>query len=293
MPPAAGGNPGAGALTGRGRITQVPPAQPGTKPGTPDIGVNRSGSTLSSKGRGTITAPNTANLTARPDIGRAVAGSIGANAGTLSSRGRIERILPSGATAATVPDVESVRRAAGGEHHRLPPLPPLPGSSHGDYWGRAHDHYDHYGHHWFGDHHSWNLFIGSCATAPWFWPNYYSVYAYPWVYGFYDPFLYSSYGYAMPVWSGYAYAPWWDWCDAPFVYYYYRYPARFSFNLNVGAGVGVGYADAGYTNVGYSDVGVVDDVNGVYNRPLGIWVPGHYDLAGDGEWIWTPGYYSY
>jgi len=37
----------------------------------------------------------------------------------------------------------------------------------------------------------------------------------------------------------------------------------------------------------------VDDADVAYDRPLGVWVPGHYDQTVDGEWVWTPGYYMY
>jgi len=156
-----------------------------------------------------------------------------------------------------------------------------------DYRDRLRDHYGRYADHWFGGHHSWRHFIHGCEPAPWFWPQYYSLCAYPWVFGFYEPVLYVRYGLPAPVWYGYVYTPWWDWCDAPFVYYYYRYPARFSFNLSVGDT----YSDVSYADISYTDG--VDDADVAYDRPLGVWVPGHYDQTVDGEWVWTPGYYMY
>jgi hypothetical protein len=161
----------------------------------------------------------------------------------------------------------------------LPPPPPLPGVSSGDYWRAVHHHWDHDAHHWFGGHHTWRHFMYGMAPAPWFWNYYPYYYTSPWVFGYYSPSVYVSWGWGVPYWYGRVYYPWWDWCDAPFVYYYYRYPSRFSFGMEVGP------------TVAYADAGAVDVV---FERPLGVWVPGHYEGDPDtGEWVWIPGYYTY
>ncbi len=119
------------------------------------------------------------------------------------------------------------------------------------------------------------------------------MYVHPWVYGFYDPIVYVRYGWTAPVWCGYVYEPWWDWCDAPFVYYYFRYPARFSFHITLTNSYS-DYGDYGDYSVSYSDYVDPSDVTLVAgDRPLGLWVPGHYDQTLDGEWVWMPGYYAY
>jgi len=156
-------------------------------------------------------------------------------------------------------------------------------SSH-DYWRKARHHYDQYADHWFGGAYSWRHFIHACEPAPWFWNHYTHIYQYPWVFGYYDPVVYVRYGWPAPFWYGHVYYPWWDWCDAPFVYYYYQYPARFSFSYSFGSDYDVAYADILGGNV---------SVAGVFDRPLGVWVPGHYDVDIYGNSVWVPGYYVY
>jgi hypothetical protein len=207
-----------------------------------------------------------------------------------SDRGKMGRTFnPTEIQTPRIPDVNSgLRSAIGDNEHRrgllppLPPLPPLPGMSSRDYRDRAHDHYNRYADHWFGGDRHWRHFIHSLAPAPWFWPSYSYVCAYPWVYGYYDPGVYLSFGWSTPYWYGRTYAPWWDWCDAPFVYYYYRYPARFSFNFNIGTDFGATYTDVGG-----------DTVDVAFERPLGVYVPGHYEQDVSGDWVWVPGYYTY
>jgi hypothetical protein len=196
----------------------------------------------------------------------------------------------------------------------LPPPPPLPGRHHSrhDYWRDVRHHYDRYSDHWFGGAYSWRRFIRGCYSAPWFYPCYSSVYTYPWVFGYYDPFAYVSFGWRTPYWHGHVYRPWWSWCDAPYVYYYYRYPARFSIGLNFYgddyyAG-GAYYDDAAYYDDGvyyddtgyyYSDYDIYSGgstvVAAAYDRPVGVWVPGHWEeqYVVDTEWVWVPGHYVY
>jgi len=140
--------------------------------------------------------------------------------------------------------------------------------------------------HCFGGNFAWCGFVNSCGFAPWFstcWPY---VCSYPWVFGFYNSALYANYGFCAPYWNGFAYSPWWDWCDAPFVYYYYQYPARFAFNLDTAS------VDAGYTDIYEGGANVAD---ATLDRPLGIYVPGHYEQSADDPttWVWEAGYYTY
>lgn len=182
----------------------------------------------------------------------------------------------------------------------LPPPPPLP--LHDRYTNRyyryANRHYNNYSSHWFGGHHTWNTFINTVCGAPWFWTSYYGVHTYPWVYGYYSPTTYLNCGWWTPRWYGRVYSPWWDWCDAPFVYYYYRYPARFSLSLNLG-GVGLYYDDYDYVNYDYGYYDIYDESSDVelvaVDRPLGVWVPGHWEeqYVVDTEWVWVPGHYVY
>jgi len=224
-------------------------------------------------------------------------------------------------------DARGIPYADSGQEFLPPPPPPPIGGHRGDwddhrwndYYDDAHHHYNRYGHNWFGGHHSWQRFIGASIGAPWFWPSYSYVYQYPWVFGYYEPEVYASFGFHTPYWGGRVYSPWRSWCDAPFVYWYYRYPARFSFNVGIGGDYG--YADAGYYDGGYDDTGDYDDgyyedsgyyedaayygedlydggatlVAGVYDRPLGVWVPGHWEqqVVTDTEWAWVPGHYIY
>jgi len=193
-----------------------------------------------------------------------------------------------------MPDVDSSLRPRddGSEHHGfrppLPPPPPLPGMSHDDYRHRLRHHYDNYGDRWFHGAHSWRRFLHSCAPAPWFWTYYPYMYTFPWVFGYYDSSVYMNFGWHFPRWYGHTYYPWWDWCDAPFVYYYYQYPARFSFDVDYDYGY---YDDYAYAD-GYDVVG--SDLV-VFDRPLGIWVPGHWEeqTVVDTVWVWVPGYYIY
>jgi len=109
------------------------------------------------------------------------------------------------------------------------------------------------------------------------------MYTYPWVFGYYNPAVYDRFGWYTPSWYGQTYYPWSDWYDAPYVYYYYRYPGRFWF------GYGNDY-DVGYTYVGGAGSLMVN-----LDRPLGVWVPGHWEPVSvvDTEWVWVPGYYIY
>jgi len=191
-----------------------------------------------------------------------------------------------------VPDVNSARYGSGFR----PPPPPRPSASHGysdRYWRDSRRHYEHYGQRWFGGAHSWRRFLHSCRYAPWFWSHYSYVYSWPWVFGYYYPAIYYQYGWWTPRWYGQVYYPWWDWCDAPFVYYYYHYPARFSFHISIGGVYDWDDYDVAY----YTDVydGGASVVMAALDRPLGIWVPGHWEQRYyvDSEWVWVPGYYTY
>jgi hypothetical protein len=124
------------------------------------------------------------------------------------------------------------------------------------------------------------------------------------VFGYYEPDLYYGYGYYPPYWAGRLYYPWWDWCDAPFVYFYYRYPSRFQYNAGFSYDPAVA-AETGYAsayNDAYYDQYYYDVYDGgskieaeVYQRPLGVWVPGHWEerIVGSNEWAWVPGHYVY
>ena len=208
---------------------------------------------------------------------------------TSSDRGRLRTINPAITGVPQPADVNSRFRSGDGENRRgiLPPLPPspLPGRSGRDYFDRLHRHYDDHADHWFGGARSWRHFIHGAALAPWFWTSYPYMYRYPWAYGYYNPGLYLQFGYSTPSWYGQVYYPWWDWCDAPFVYYYYRYPARFSFNA------GIAGADYGVTYTDYASADVNVDL--AFDRPLGVWVPGHYEQDEYGDWLWVDGYYTY
>jgi hypothetical protein len=110
------------------------------------------------------------------------------------------------------------------------------------------------------------------------------------------------------------------------VYYYYTYPARFSFQISIGSGYVGGsygsgsvyyddyyyddysYDDGYYYNDGYYDDDYYYDPTGydIYDggasivlaavdRPLGVWVPGHWEeqYVLTTDWVWVPGHYVY
>ena len=261
----------------RGRVEPVSPSS---------IGRNES---PSSRGR-IIPSPTGEAVSPRtPDALKLRENQTPLSRSVSGDRGRIGRpaVSESPRAADVNSGLRSQSRDGGAEHHGwlppLPPPPPLPGMSGHDYRRALRHHYDNYADHWFGGHSSWRHFIHLAAPAPWFWTQYPYVYRYPWVYGYYEPAVYASFGLYTPSWYGQAYYPWWDWCDAPFVYYYYRYPARFSFNLSIGDDYGAMYTD--YASGAGVDV--------AFDRPLGVWVPGHYEQDAYGEWVWVPGYYTY
>jgi len=224
------------------------------------------------------------------------------NASSPSSRGRIDRSLPNKGLGPRIPDVNSGRRISpyssrvgswrrdkGSEHSWWlpppPPPPPLPGHVGWHYWRDVRRHFDRYADYWFGGAPSWRVFIHTCEPAPWFWSHYSYVYTCPWVFGYYEPGVFVHFGWGPPIWAGRVYYPWWDWCDAPFVYYFYQYPARFSFSFSI--------TDYDY----YDDIydGDVSVVVSAVERPVGLWVPGHWEprtVVGT-EWVWVPGYYIY
>ena len=61
------------------------------------------------------------------------------------------------------------------------------------------------------------------------------------------------------------------------------------------------YDDAGYddgdADVYYDDIydGGSSVTTATIDRPLGVWVPGHWEqqYVVDSEWVWVPGYYTY
>lgn len=209
-----------------------------------------------------------------------------------SNRGGIDLYRPGTGNAPRVPDVNSGRP---GSEFR-PPRPPAHGSSgySHSYWRDSYRHYRRYADCWFGGAHSWRRFIYGCSSAPWFWSHYSYVYYWPWVFGYYYPTVYADYGWWTPRWYGQVYYPWWDWCDAPFVYYYYNYPARFAFHVSIGGGYDGDDYDIGYYGGDIYDGGA-SVVTATLDRPLGIWVPGHWEQRDyvDSEWVWVPGYYIY
>lgn len=206
-----------------------------------------------------------------------------------SNRGLIDRYRPSTGGSPRLPDVNSAPR-----REVLPPPPPAPVFSGRIDRGYVYDvrfHYSRYADWWFGGAPSWRVFIHAVEPAPWFWRSYGYIYSWPWVFGYYEPAVYVSWGWWVPVWYGRVYYPWWDWFDAPFVYFYYNYPARFSFNLTI---IDDDYFDWGVSYFVVYDGGATV-VSVAINRPVGIWVPGHWEqryyVASD--WVWVPGYYIY